>query len=311
MKLSNTALKMRADARKVSWSENTERAYERQFNWFRDWCEANNTPSMPAEPNAIINYLAELVAQGKSLSYVKIARNAIRGYHKLHHAGPNPIKDPAIAEYLESAYATAEKEPRGQALPLRQQEVDFICDYLEAEVHEAKTWLQRDRALRKIALLRVGADAALRRGELIALTWADVTFPRNGSKEMTTVRIVRSKTSDDPATLPVGKKAADALRAVYDFGAWEDTDLVFRLKTGHAVTMWIRKVTLTAGLIPPMGRNFSGHSLRMGRAIELAERGGTTLEVGAMLRHRDASMAEHYSKAAMGSLILRKYFAED
>lgn len=311
MKLSSTALKMREDARKVKWSKNTERAYERQFNWFADWCEANGTSSMPAEPNAIINYLAELVAQGKSLSYVKIARNAIRGHHKLHHAGPNPINDPAIKDYLESAYATAEKEPRGQALPLRQHDVDFICDYLDAEVHEAKTWLQRDRALRKIALLRTGSDAALRRAELIALTWADITFPRDGSKEKTTVRIVRSKTSDEPVTLPVGKKAADALRAVYEFGGWKDTDCVFRLKTGHAVTMWVRKVTLTAGMIPPRGRNWSGHSLRVGRALSLTERGGTTLEVRALLRHRDASMAEHYAKAALGSHILNKYFPED
>ena len=309
MELTKEALEMTKESKDTPWAKNTRISYERHFGQFEAWCHKHGTSPLPAHPNAIVNYLAHLVKEGKSRSYLKITRNAIRGFHHKHCEGPNPVKDPSITEYLESAYASAKNEPRGQALPLRSEDVDYVCDYLDAEIQDATTFLTRDRWLRKKALFRVMSDAALRRSEAVALEWTDVTFKTNGTGE---VRIKQSKTSDKPEDVPVGKKAVEALKALRKYGAQRDTvdgdPTVFGMKTGHGVTMWIRKTCAVAGLMAPPGRYYSGHSLRVGRAVECAERGASTLEVRAVLRHRTDDMAALYSEQAMSTHVLDKYF---
>lgn len=322
MELSKAALELEKATDHKPLAENTRISYERHFEMFTAWCAKHDVSPLPAHPNAVINYLADIVnepdeSKRKSLSFVKITRNAISSFHERHYDGPepNPIKDAKVQDYLKRVYGKTNAKPRGQAIPLRLVEVEQVCGYLDAVLHEATTHRMADRLLRKRALFRVGFDAAMRRSELSALRWSDVTFKADAMADVT---IRESKTSPDPVDVTLGKKATRALHELRDFrNQWgefldpNEDDSVFQMETGHGVTMWIRKTCASAGLLPPVGRYFSGHSLRVGRAVTLAERGASVLEVKMALRHRTDRMANQYSATAMGTYIQGKYFPED
>ena len=71
-----------ADALENAQSENTRRNYAGQFRKFRAWCEGEEQLPLPASPEVVAAYAAELVAEGKSMSTVRLAVSAIVDAHR-------------------------------------------------------------------------------------------------------------------------------------------------------------------------------------------------------------------------------------
>jgi site-specific recombinase XerD len=155
---------------------------------------------------------------------------------------------------------------------------------------------ERDRALCRLAY-----DAALRAGEVAALTWADVIDDKRDRQ----VRLVlpRSKSSRHHSRpMYLGTEASKALRV------WKATRSrlgrrgasVFGLQP-RGVALAFERCAKLAGIGKKAGRFPTFHILRRSRATHFFEAGATEREARDLLRHRGAESVEKYLRAASES----------
>ena len=71
-----------ADALESAQSENTRRNYASQFGKFRSWCEVEDYSPLPAQPEVLSAYAAELADDGKSMATIRLAVAAIVDAHR-------------------------------------------------------------------------------------------------------------------------------------------------------------------------------------------------------------------------------------
>ena len=71
-----------ADALESAQSENTRRNYAGQYRKFRAWCEREEQSPLPASPEVVAAYAAELADDGKSMSTIRLAVAAIVDAHR-------------------------------------------------------------------------------------------------------------------------------------------------------------------------------------------------------------------------------------
>ena len=71
-----------ADALENAQSENTRRNYAGQYRKFRAWCEREDQSALPAQPEVVAAYAAELAEDGKSMSTIRLAVAAIVDAHR-------------------------------------------------------------------------------------------------------------------------------------------------------------------------------------------------------------------------------------
>ena len=71
-----------ADALENAQSENTRRNYAGQYRKFRAWCEDEEQSALPAQPEVVAAYAAELAEDGKSMSMVRLAVASIVDTHR-------------------------------------------------------------------------------------------------------------------------------------------------------------------------------------------------------------------------------------
>ena len=71
-----------SDALENAQSANTRRNYAGQFRKFSDWCEREKQLPLPASPEVVAAYVAELAKDGKSMSTVRLVVSAIVDAHK-------------------------------------------------------------------------------------------------------------------------------------------------------------------------------------------------------------------------------------
>jgi integrase len=159
------------------------------------------------------------------------------------------------------------------------------------------------RADRDRALLLIGWSAALRRAELVALDVADVETNANGLL----VRVRHSKTSNDPAMIPIprGQGTADPVDAWCRWRARLDGDgAAFRAVTRHgrigdrlsggAVGAVVAECALKAGLTG----NYGAHSLRAGWITEAATAGTPEWRIMLHSRHSSSDSVRGYVRPA-------------
>lgn len=142
-------------------SSGTLSAYARCWNTWLGWCRDHHTMPVPAAPQAVAAFLAELARQGRSISSVNVALSAIL-FHARAAGHALDRKHPAIGNVM-AGITRRSARPVRRARPL-------ALDDLRALV--ASIAGDDLRALRDRALILVGFFAALRRSEIVSL---DVT----------------------------------------------------------------------------------------------------------------------------------------
>jgi len=163
-----------------SLSDSTRRGYARDLAAFRAWCQARAVTALPAEPQTLAAYLADLALTdrpatiGRKLAAIAVAHR---------DAG---LESPTEHGMVKRTLAGIRRE-KGTA---PHQKAALLVDDLRRMVAPLGTSLldRRDRAL-----LLLGFAAALRRSELVALRVADVRFEEEGL--VLTLR--RSKTNQE------------------------------------------------------------------------------------------------------------------
>ena len=281
----------------ASTSENTRRAYSRQWQAFVAWCEARRFDALPASPSTVALYASDLADQGRKVATIGQAMVAISSAHGA--AGhPSPRADPNLRKVLRGIRRTlgvAQKE----AAPA-------LAEHLRRMVSALPTSIA---GLRDRALLLVGFAGAFRRSELVGLELRDVLFSTEGLE----VTLRRSKTDQEgrgrlvalpysgtPEVCPVR-----ALRAWLEASAI-DAGPVFRevtrhgkvgtgALTGRSLSRLVKSAGVVAGL---EGQNFSGHSLRAGFVTQAKIARKDEASIMRQTGHLSVAMVRKYDRRA-------------
>ena len=284
-------------AAEASHSPATLRNYRAAFDRFHQWCDREGLAPLPADPETVAAYLAER-AESRSLSTVRLDRFAIRWAHE-QAALPSPVGHPGVRRVVKGLRRVAAREGRAasrQAAPLTVAGLAAI----KATAQRRRTGPtgrteSRGQAFRRggvdYALCAVMRDALLRRSEAAALRWADVEFRGDGSARAT-VRRSKTDQAGAGAVQYIGPDAAEALRAIQPRDGFAGAARVFRLKSGRGVSNRIAAAAKAAGL----DGHYSGHSPRIGMAVDLTRAGTPTSAVQVAGRWASDRMPAYYCR---------------
>ena len=284
----------------ASISLNTRRAYLGALARLDAW-----RGTAPVDDASLAVYLGELFEAGRAPATAAMAVAAVRFRAKL--AGqPDPAGE-ATARVLGGYRRTAADRGRGQAAPLR---ADGLAAILATAARprtdgrgvESHTTAQRRGRLDAViaSLLFMGG---LRRSEVSALEWRDVSDASDGDGVLLTVRTSKTNQEGDAADVRYLKNgAAKAIRTLRAADA-APTDRVIGLSP-----LQIQRRFTAAARAAGIEARVTAHSGRVGLASELTARGASTTEVMLAGNWKTARMVAHYSAGATAERgAVRKY----
>jgi len=232
--------------------------------------------SIPASPSDVAGYLSAL-GVGLNSSSVKVHAAAIHAAHV--DAGlPSPCSDPLVKRALGGLARRKAGVGEKQASPICADAYDRIVESaqkprigrggLMESVESAM-----ERGLVDMALIGLMRDAMLRRGECAALVWGDLAFESDGSGRL----LVRKSKTDQfgaGAVRYVSEGVVWALGAVRAMRFGKPLDSMFGL-SDRQLCRRVKSACLAAGL----SGSYSGHSPRIGMAMDLARGGASMVEL--------------------------------
>ena len=272
-------------------------SYRTAWNQFVKWCAAEGYEALPCEPTTVAAYLAHRADAGLSRSTLSIDRAAIRYHHEAE--GFDPTGSVGVRRVMRGLRRRAAGTAQRQATGIRATDLGAIrvtaCLRRSGPTGrrtESEATAER-RGKTDIALIETMRDAMLRRSEAAALLWADVEFRDDGTARAT---IWRSKGDQEGegAVAFIGKDATKALKAMRPEDA-DQTDRVFGLTSGRAISMRIAAAAKAAGLVG----EFSGHSPRVGMARDLVANGASVAAVQVAGRWKSARLPAAYARGEL------------
>ena len=283
-----------SDALENAQSVNTRRNYAGQYSKFRSWCQCEGQSALPASPEVVAVYAAELVAKGKSMSTVRFAVSAIVDAHR-----SVDLESPVNAGVTETLRGLARRigASQKQAKPLDADALAAIRataftprrsrgGSLESEAFALK------RCRLDIALASVLSDAGLRVSEAVQLRWRDVLDTETGAG---LVYIERSKTDQagEGAYVAITPETLTAIKQLrQDSGVMTDADApVFGLAISQ-ISRRVDSMARAAGL----GGGYSSHSGRVDLAIRMTRRGAPLQAVQTHGRWKSPQMPARYTR---------------
>ena len=280
-----------------SRAETTRYQQNQQWETFVKWCEARGFQSLPADPETVAVFI---FTQG----YAHKKSNTLRGYAssiaaKHRSAGKDsPCNDRVamvIKGFVNRAKEAGQREKRAQPLTAEdlQKIRDTACIPRKTDRGMERPSNARRRGLVDIALISVMRDALLRRSEAAEVRWERIAPQPDGSGRLT---IPWSKTDQQGEGVvlylgPPTMKALDKIRPRQQQMLERDKDEkgLFRLKAA-AISERIAAAALAAGL----GEGYSGHSCRVGMAVDLAEAGATMAQLQSVGRWKSSQTVARY-----------------
>ena len=269
---------------KVSVSENTLKAYQRALHNLETWL-SGRTLSDPL----LAEYITNLHKTGKTPATIGQAVAAVKW--QLKHQSQETINFPITHATLAGIRREGRDRGRGQVDGLTWQDVERVCLLAEMENTLA--------GLRDAAIIRLMSDCLLRVSEVVAVNVEDL-------KEKTLT--LRSSKSDQEGTgesLYVCDTTRDVLDRYRERADITDGAVFRHIRRGdniqpnritaHSARRIIKKRAADAGV-----KGFiSGHSLRVGSAVSLAQAGATVVDMQVAGRWKSSEMPAHYAKAEL------------
>jgi integrase len=249
----------------------------------------------PLTDATLAGYLAHLYTRGLAPATITVAVQAVRFWEKLE-GRPSSV-GPLTARTLAGIRREGRDRGRGQVTGLTRETVNLMVRNAVVTGTLA--------GLRDAALFRIMSDALLRIGEAVAIDCEDITTEFDGSGRLL---LRRSKTDQEGkgASLFLTARTVDAIRKLQKRAGYAAGALFRRMLKGDRMSdarltvdgAWLA-IKASAKQIGIKG--VSGHSLRIGTAQELAQRGATLVELQNAGRWSDSQMPAHYTREQAAS----------
>jgi len=277
----------------------TRRAYAGDWGRFSLWCREREAATLPAAPELVAVYLADLAAGGQAPPSIARALAAIAHAHRRaglvapHRADGGMVIADMLAGIRRSRTAPPDRKAAADA--------DVVMRLLWAIEGDSLA------ALRDRALIAFGMALATRRSELVALDVADLDWASQGLR----VTIRRSKTDQDGAgavvAVPEGRRltplahlrawlvAASITEGAVFRPLWKGNRVRDARLSDHAVARIVQARALAAGLDPAL---YAGHSLRAGFVTSAARAGADVWKIQQVSRHKSMQVLSGYVRDA-------------
>ena len=269
---------------KASVAENTLKAYQRALQSLTTWLSGRILSD-----TVLANYITQLHETGKSPATIGQVLAAVKW--QLKHQSQESVNFPITQATLAGIRREGRDRGRGQVDGLIWQDVERVCIYAETEGTLA--------GLRDAAMIRLMSDCLLRISEVVAANVGDL-------KEMTlTVHTSKSDQEGTGESLYVCEATRNILNQYRDRACITRGALFRHIRRGdhiqptrlhpHSARRIIKKRAADAGV-----EGFiSGHSLRVGSAVSLAQAGATVVDMQVAGRWKSSQMPAHYAKAEL------------
>ena len=271
----------------ASVSDNTLRAYHRCLDALAVWLGDRTL-----EDASLADYLSALFDAGKSPATCSQVVAAVRWRAKYSSAGADlqlTITDATLAGIRREG----RDRGRGQVDGLTWKQVERVCIFAETDGDGTLA------GLRDSAMIRLMSDCLLRVSEVVAVNCGDL-------KE-STLDVRQSKTDQEGAgeTLYVCEATREVLSRYREKGGISRGAVFRQMRRGdnlqserlteRSARRIIKKRADAAGV-----KGFiSGHSLRVGSAVSLAQAGASVVDMQVVGRWKSAQMPAHYAKAEL------------
>ena len=249
-----------------AFAKNTIRAYRSDFIQYQTWCFENSLVPIPANADTMAMYVDYLSETNKSATI----RRRINSLGTLHRLSKNndPTKQPEVILAIKRMHRKIGRAQE-QATPLTKTLLNQLMDSCDNSL----------MGTRNQVLLKLGYETMRRRSELCAFKFEDICQAPNGKPAL---KLNFSKTDQygSGKLLPISRELS---ALIYTWGVLvgsEDYILKSINRHGHtgsslnpASINTILKA-LQAGLDQgAKEKSLSGHSFRVGAALDLLEQG--------------------------------------
>ncbi len=249
-----------------AFAKNTIRAYRSDFIQYQNWCLQNNQEPIPATAETMAMYVDYLSETNKSAT-IRRRINSLGTVLKLSK-NHDPTKQPEVILALKRMHRKIGRA-QDQATPLTKSILNELLNNCDNGI----------MGIRNQVLLRLGYETMRRRSELCAFKFEDVDCAFNGKP---IIRLKFSKTDQygSGKVLPISEELLNLLETWRGIVGDEGYILRSINKHGHigdslnpASFCTILK-TLQEGLKSVSNQQpLSGHSFRVGAALDLLEQG--------------------------------------
>ena len=269
---------------KASIAENTLKAYQRALQNLTTWLSGRTLSDA-----LLANYITLLHEEGKSPATIGQAVAAVKW--QLKHQSQETINFPITQTTLAGIRRAGRDRGRGQVDGLIWQDVERVCIYAETEGTLA--------GLRDAAMIRLMSDCLLRISEVVAVNVGDL-------KDRTlTVHTSKTDQEGTSESLYVCDATRNVLNQYRERAEITGSALFRHIRRGdhiqptrlhrHSARRIIKKRATDAGV----DGFISGHSLRVGSAVSLAQAGATVVDMQVAGRWKFSQMPAHYAKAEL------------
>lgn len=249
-----------------AFAKNTIRAYRSDFAQYQNWCLQNNQEPIPATADTIANYVDYLSNNNKSAT-IRRRINSLGTVLKLSK-NLDPTKDPEVILALKRMHRKIGRAQE-QATPLTKSLLNQLLNNCDNNI----------MGIRNQVLLRLGYETMRRRSELCTFKFEDLDCAPNG-KPIIKLNFSKTDQFGTGKVLPISEELLTLIEKWEGIVCNEGYILRSINKHGHigdslnpASISTILK-TLQEGL--KSGKNqqpLSGHSFRVGAALDLLEQG--------------------------------------
>jgi integrase len=249
-----------------AFAKNTIRAYRSDFSQYQNWCLQNNQEPIPATADTMANYVDYLSQTNKSAT-IRRRINSLGTILKLSK-NHDPTKQPEVILALKRMHRKIGRAQE-QATPLTKALLNQLLNNCDSSI----------MGIRNRVLLSLGYETMRRRSELCAFEFEDIDCAPNGKP---VIRLNFSKTDQygTGKVLPISEELLGLLNQWKGIAGKQGYILRSINKHGHignslnpASISTILK-TLHEGLKTESNQQpLSGHSFRVGAALDLLEQG--------------------------------------
>ena len=162
---------------KGAYADKTLKLYQDDFTRFALFCEIHGFHPLPASPEALVAYIAELTEEGYAPGGIRRILYSLSNLHRLHQL-ENPTQTPEVEIAIKRMHRLLGRAAR-QAQGIRENDIDVM----------SRACPDTLRGFRNRVLIRVGYDTLSRAGELVSINAEHVTSQR--------IWLPRSKTDQD------------------------------------------------------------------------------------------------------------------